>query len=844
MGEVYKARDTRLDRIVAIKISAAQFTERFEREARAIAALNHPHICALYDVGPDYLVMEFVDGTTLAERIAHGPIPLEAALDIARQIGDALRAAHEKGIVHRDLKPANVKFTADGQVKVLDFGLAKALEPDTTPDPRSSPTLTLSATRAGVILGTAAYMSPEQARGIAADKRADIWSFGVVLYEILTGRHLFHSETVSDTLAGVLKTDPDWKALPAETPASIRRLLRRCLERDRKRRLPDIGVALLEIDEPPEKPVVTKPASHLLPWIAAVVLLALALPATWLLRPKPEDRLLQFDVYAPPGHTFGTASVFRYAISPDGSKLAFIATAADGKRSLWVRPLEAAQAVPLTGTEGAIGPFWDPTSRWIAFGANGKLLKIDVSGGPPQVLCEISGVLRQGTWSRAGVILFLDASFTIHRVSAGGGAPSQVLPLDRSREETVQSSPSFLPDGQRFLYNTVSRQSGIALGSLDGNTKFRILNPDSPGLCVPSPDGKGYLLFPRRGQLLARPFDLRTAAVSGEPAFVAEPLSPGPTFSASENGVLIFRRSRGRRAQLTWLDREGKAARTVGDADNVLSPRLSPDQRSVVFHQNDGMSTDIWMFDGERGNTTRFTFLAPGSANYPVWSPDGSQIAYSTWKAGETSVIVRPAGGTGKETVLFHSSGIYNTQSWSGNGRWLLITDLPGSFYLLPAGPGSGAERKPIPLPGSPAEGGHPSISPDGRWLLYSSTQTGSREVFIESMPEQMGGPAAGAKKQVSISGGTQPAWRVDGKELFYLAADGKMMSAPVDSGPAGLTVGVPKTLFQTRLEFDTVQRQYDVSADGKRFLLAQPLEESASVPITVIVNWPALLKK
>jgi len=849
MGEVYRATDTRLHRQVAIKVSAARFSERFEREARVIASLNHPNICQLYDVGPNYLVMELVEGPTLADRMRKGPVPLDEALAIARQIAEALEAAHEKGRVHRDLKPANVKITPEGLVKVLDFGLAKAAEEPAAPgDPSDSPTQTMSATRAGVILGTAAYMSPEQARGAAVDKRSDIWSFGVVLYEMLTGRHLFRGETVSDTLAGVLKTDPDWKVLPSDTPTSLRRLLRRCLERDRKRRLPDIADALLEIDEAraePEAPAVTaapKPLWRLLPWIVAA-LLALALPAVWLLRPKLEERMLQFEVSAPPGYTFGTLNIYRYAISPDGSKLAFVATSADGKRSLWVRPLHASAAIRLPGTEGAVGPFWDPTSRWIAFGANGKLQKIEVTGSQPQVLCPTMVGAILGTWSRDGVILFSDSSRTIRRVSAAGGVPSQVLPLDESRKENSQIHPQFLPDGRRFLYESFAQQYGVGLGSLDGKSRFLMLAPIVASYHASSRQGKAYLLFVRHDQLMAQPFDAGTAAVSGEPIPIAEPLQGGPTFSASENGVLIFRRGLVAQARLTWFDREGKPIGTAGDAGPILSPRISPDQKSVAFYQSDGMSFDIWLFDGERGNTTRLT-TGPDMNYHPVWSPDGSRIAYFVRRTNETLVIERPASGMGKETVLYRANGKFLfPQSWSRD--WLLLADT-ASFYMLPMGPqGSGGERQPIPFPEFPAEGRHPSISPDGRWLLYSSTQTGSREVFVESMPEAMGGPAAGVKRMISIGGGTQPAWRADGKEIFYVAADRKMMSVSVDPGGASLKLSLPKPLFPTRLQFDSsFLRQYDVSADGKRFLLAQPLEESASVPITVIVNWPELLKK
>jgi serine/threonine protein kinase/Tol biopolymer transport system component len=853
MGAVYRATDTRLHRQVAIKVSAARFSARFEREARVIASLNHPHICQLYDVGPNYLVMELAEGPTLAERIQQGPLPLDEALAIARQIAEALEAAHEKSRVHRDLKPANVKITAGGVVKVLDFGLAKAAEEwADAGDPSGSPTQTISVTSTGVILGTAAYMSPEQARGASVDKRSDIWAFGVVLYEMLTGRHLFRGETVSDTLAGVLKTDPDWSALPAETPPVIRKLLRRCLERDRKRRLPDIGVALLEIDEAraePEAPAVTaapKPMLRLFPWIAAA-LLALALPASWLLRPKPEERMLQLEVTAPPGHTFGTSTLYRYAISPDGSKLAFIAISADGKRSLWVRPLDATGAIRLPGTEGAIGPFWDPTSRWIAFGADSKLQKIDVRGGQPQVLCDAAGGVVEGTWSRDGIILFSDVGRSMRRVSTDGGSAAVVLPLDESRRENGQFMPQFLRDGRRFLYYSRAQRNGVALGSLDGQSRFLMINEDSAGLYAPSREGKAYLLFLRGDQLMAQPFDAGTATVSGEPVSIAEPLQKGGrSFSASENGVLIFRRGRGGR-RLAWFDRDGKPLGTAGDASNVASPRISPDQKSVVFYQFDGMSFDIWLFDGERGNTTRLT-SGPDLASFPVWSPDGSRIAYAVHRrSNENLVVERPASGMGKETVLYRATGtvLYYPQSWSRDGRWLvLMTASSGAFYLLPMGAeGSGGERKLIPLLESSAEGRNPSISPDSRWLLYSSTQTGRREVFAESMPEQMGGPAAGAKKQVSIAGGAQPAWRADGKEIFYVAADAKMVSVSVDSGGANLKLGVPKTLFQTRQEFD-FSLQYDVSTDGKRFVLAQPLEESASVPITVIVDWPALLKK
>src|SRR5215831_3316883 len=859
MGEVWRATDTKLNRDVAVKILPEAFGRdadrlaRFTREAQVLASLNHPNIAAIYGVEERALVMELVEGPTLAERIAAGPIPLDDALPIAKQIAEALEYAHERSIIHRDLKPANIKITPEARVKVLDFGLAKALSNEAAAgDPSSSPTLTMHGTVAGVIMGTAAYMSPEQARGIAVDKRSDIWSFGVVLYEMLTGRHMFRGETVSDTLAGVLKTDPDWKALPPETPASIRRLLRRCLKRDRKGRLHDIADALIEINEAAEEPeapavpAAPKPVSRLFPWIVAA-LLALALPAIWLLGLKPEERMLQFEVFPPPGHTFGRTTLFLYSISPDGRKLAFVATSTDGKRTLWVRPLNAAQATQLPGTDGAIAPFWDPASRWIAFVSNGRLQRIDLMGGQPQVLCDAPVNMLAATWSRHGIILLTDSGRFLSRVSAEGGVPSPVLALDASRQETLQANPQFLPDGS-FLYDSFGQEHIARLGSLDGKSRRLMPLISSPAYYAQSRDGKAYLLFLQRGQLMAQPFNLRRGTLDGEPAAIAASLASGPSFSASENGVLVFRRNRGLPAQLTWLDREGKFQGTAGASGSIYGPRISPDQRSVAFSQMiDFMGGDIWLLDRERGTTTRLG-LGGIVAHWPVWSPDGRRIVYLTSKLyTEFAVAERPASGTGKETVLYRSAftnELYVPESWSDDGRWLLLT-TGSHFYLLTMAPeGASGERKLIPLPISPTVGRHASFSPDGRWILYSSMQMGRREVFVEAIPEAMGGPAVSARQQVSIDGGSEPVWRVDGKEIFYLALDGKMMAVSVESRPAGLKLGTPEALFLTSLEIDSPLRQYDVSVDGKRFLVARPFQEAASLPITVVVNWPELMKK
>jgi eukaryotic-like serine/threonine-protein kinase len=484
MGEVYRAHDTKLGRDVAIKVLPESFARdpermaRFEREAQVLASLNHPHVATIHGLeesnGVHALVMELVEGPTLAERIGGRAMPLDEVLPIAKQIAEGLEYAHEKGVVHRDLKPANVKLTTDGNVRILDFGLAKALEaPVAAGNPSISPTLALSATQAGVILGTAAYMAPEQARGAIVDKRADIWAFDVVLYEMLTGKQPFAGETVSDTLAGVLKTEPQWDTIPV----GMRRLVRRCLEKHPKRRLRDIGEARVVIEDilagsAEEQPASAAKASRFskalrfTPWVL-VALLALVLSATWLLRPKPANsQLVHFELSAPEGNSFGGQNFNRYAISPDGKRLAFVAVTADGKRNLWLRLLESPHADRLPGTEGATALFWSPDSRWVAFSASGKLMKIDVTGGLPQVICDGNGV---GTWNREGVILFQDANGSIRRVSASGGEPISVLPMDVSRKESAQWNPQFLPDGRQFLYFSSASQSGFALAGC-GNT--------------------------------------------------------------------------------------------------------------------------------------------------------------------------------------------------------------------------------------------------------------------------------------------------------------------------------------------------------------------------------------
>jgi len=848
MGEVYRARDTRLDRTVAVKVSREQFSERFEREARAIAALNHPHICHLYDVGTDYLVMEYVDGQTLAERMAEGPVPFEEALPLARQIAEALEAAHEKGIVHRDLKPANIKLTANNQVKVLDFGLAKAFdgEPSTT-DPTISPTLTLTSVRGGMILGTAGYMSPEQARGATVDKRTDIWAFGVVLFELLAGRRLFEGETISDILAAVLRADFDWKALPPDTPAPTRRLLRRCLERDRKRRLRDIGDALVEIDEsrfepaPASAPVIRR--HWLVPACAGILLLSTLVFAMLYFRvPPPDRRVIEFDIHPPEGATFGSSSSYNYAISPDGRKIVMAVDRKDGHTRLYLRLLETQAAVPLGGTDGATLPFWAPDSRWLGFFANSKLMKIDTATGVAQQVCDAPGS-RTGAWNKEGIILFANFGRPLQKVAAFGGAPSAALPKEENEKSLDQRAPQFLPDGKHFLFSSFGENPGTRMGSLDGGpTIFIMPQTTSPAFYAPSADrGPGFLLFVRQQQLIAQPFDVENAKLLGDAVPVASPVGGGPTFYPAGSSALLLRRSHAAPIQMVWMDRFGKSLGKLGEPGLLSHARISPDSRSVAATRVEANNADIWLHDLERRTATRFT-LEPGPDLGAQWSPDGQRLAYYSVRGSQRVLAVRPAAGVGEEKIVYRQAEVFGVTDWSHDGRWLVVMPQQGadSALLVPAS----GEGKPVPVLHHDFDERDAQISPDGQWLLYSSSPGGRREIFVQSLPESVGGPPGGGRWQISTSGGRHPAWRADGKEILYIAGDGAMTAVPIESGRAKFQPGMAIPLFSTPIEDNTFSRQFDVSPDGQRFLLFQPVEQAASEPLTVILNWQSLLKK
>jgi Tol biopolymer transport system component len=872
MGQVWSARDSRLDRTVAIKFSNEQFTERFEREARSIAALNHPHVCTLFDVGPDYLVMELVEGPTLAERIAEGPMSLDEVLPIARQIAEALEAAHERGIVHRDLKPANVKLTAEGNVKVLDFGLAKALEPEAAAasSPASSPTLTLSATRAGMILGTAGYMSPEQARGKIADRRADIWSFGVVLYEMLCGKPLYSGELASDLLAAVILKDPDWAPLPASTPPRIRELLERCLRKDPKMRLRDIGDARIAIEEylaKPDQPMAAAPpvAPAARPrvwplWIAAALGIAcLSLAAMHFTEKTLDPALVRFKLLAPENASFGNGM----AISPDGRRIVFLHSA-DATGRLWLQPLDSLAPQPLSGTDGASAPFWSPDSKFIGFFQQGKLRKVEAAGGPPQTLCDVTNTAIGGSWNQDGVIVFGTNASGLFRVPQAGGAASPLTELNPARAESFHGRPWFLPDGKHYFFyaNSRSEQSAIFIGSLDSKERKPVVAARQGGqYAPPAPGAKvGHLLFLREGTLMAQPLDPRTLDAVGDAFPIAEQVGYNitlPYFTVSPNGILVHRGGGDAGTQrLTWFDRDGKSLGTVGPSGVYSDPAISPDGKRVAISKQEeggGQLRDLWLIDMERGVPTRFTFDRANTM-YPVWSPDGSQVAYvSAREAGTMGVYRKNAGGAAADELMLKTGPTKRTYDWSSDGRYLLFSVIDpkskADLWLLsnPAGPV--ADLKPRPLLASEFSETQGQFCPNGsgppQWFAYTSDESGKEEIYVQPFSEN--GAASSGKFQISSSGGVQPRWRRDGKELYYLGLDSKLMAVEIKTSPR-FEHGAPRPLFQTRVLLPApVLRNayhYAVSADGKRFLVDDRQQETAAAPMTVVLNWNAGLRQ
>ncbi|MGC2723178.1 MAG: protein kinase [Candidatus Acidiferrales bacterium] len=870
MGEVYRARDSRLGRDVALKVLPEAFSRdaermiRLEREAKVLASLSHPNIASIYGVeesnGGRALVMELVGGATLARRIGQGALPLDETLPIAKQISEGLEYAHERGIIHRDLKPSNLKQTPDGQVKILDFGLAKALEGETTElELQNSPTLSAASTRTGVLLGTAAYMSPEQARGKRVDRRADIWAFGCVLYEMLSGAPAFGGETTSDILACVIRAEPDWSSLPGSLPPRIRELLRRCLQKDPRQRLQAIGEARVTIEEAlagaHDIAVSAGPSvGHLKPreriaWTVATALLAIAaalLGIGYFSRaPKPGQPII--SQLSPPKNTefiLTGLSAGPPVLSPDGNRLAFAARGADGKQFLWVRSLDETTEGPLAGTEGATFPFWSPDSRSLAFFASGKLNRIEASGGPPLALCDaVSG--RGGAWGADGTILFARLSGPIFRVPASGGTPQPVTKLPESLGQFSHRWPQLLPDGRHFLFLGQATSIGdatIYVGSLDGSEPKLLLRNESNAVYAPP----GYLLFARQGTLLAQLFDAKKLQLAGDAVPLAahdavdSTMSRG-NFSVSENGILVYASGSLSQARLLWFDRAGRQLSETGTVDFYGFPRISPDGRKLAVSKVSGTnSSSIWIFELDRGTSARLTFSA-GRSDLPAWSPDGKSIVFVFTQDGKRHIYQKPADGTGTATPLVVGEGGEIFPSWSSDGRYLVFqthSKQGTSPWEIWAQPLFG-DHKPFPVVENPQFlQGTPALSPDGKWLTYDSDESGRVEVYLTPFLH------GGGKWQVSPNGGNCPRWRADGRELLYMSLDNKLMSAEISEQASSVVVGKVQPLFQSNPVPSAPECMYDLTPDGKTFVVVTLAGEQGSKPLTLAVNWPSLLKK
>jgi serine/threonine-protein kinase len=880
MGEVFQARDTKLGRDVALKLLPDAFARdperlaRFEREAQVLASLNHPNIAAIYGLeeagGVRFLVLELVPGETLADKVAGRGLPVDEALALCRDIAEAVEAAHERGIVHRDLKPANVKVRPDGSVKVLDFGLAKAFAGDSvTSDLTRSPTITSDGTRTGVVLGTAAYMSPEQARGKPLDRRTDIWSFGCVLYEALTGRQAFLGETVSDTIAAILRGEPDWTSLPEGTPPRLRELLARCLEKDPRRRLRDIGDARLEIEGIASGAFATPLAaattaasasagaparrSAALPWAIAAVasLAALALAAILLSRgghsPEPRRPLTTFSIAVPQATPLELTSRPAIALSPDGTRLVCVA-GRDLNTRLYLRDMSRLEAVPMPGTEGGSGPFFSPDGEWVGFFAEGKLKKVSVQGGPPLTLCDAPDS-RGACWGGDDEII-LEPQFTggLFRVPAAGGDPEPLTVPDTTQNERTHRWPEILPGGGAVLFTIGTEESPdnyddarIAVLSLASGERKALPLTGSYTRYSPT----GHLVYMRAGALLAVPFDLARLEVTGAPVPIFDHVQTDPTtgaanFAFSSIGSLAYLPGAYRNPErsLVWVDRSGAVEPITDVRRPYEAPCLSPDGQSIAVSIRlgpTGSSEDVWIYGIARKTLTRFTF---NSGSLPTWSPDGTRLAYASSQDGPPNLFWKLADGSAGEERLNPAPLLEGPTSWSPDGRTLSFMRLDSTgtpdIWVLPLD----GERVPKPLVRTEFDEWGGFISPDGRWIAYVSVETGRPEVYVRGFPEPRG------KWQISSDGGEFALWSRDGRELFYLSGD-KMMAVTISTSPsfraAASTLLFEKHFYRAQLAL----RAYDVAPDGQRFLMVQEDETvSVATQINVVLEWFDELKR
>ncbi len=854
MGEVYRAHDTKLGRDVAIKVLPEAFAHdvdrlsRFQHEAKMLASLNHPNIATIHGLeqsdGTSYLVMELVSGKTLAERVNAGALKIEEALKLGGQIAEALEAAHEKGVIHRDLKPANVKVTPEGRVKVLDFGLAKAFGGDGGRDLSNAPTLTAMGTEEGRILGTPAYMSPEQARGKALDKRTDIWAFGCVFYELLTGKVAFREVTVSDTIVAVLEREPDWQVLPSATPAKIRDLLRRCLQKDVNKRCRDAGDVRIEIEEalaaPPSVGASTpRPATR--GWrdrltqagLAVFVLTTVALAIGFALRalkspqsPQPVRLNAEIGADASLDTSLGPSAL----LSPDGTRLVLVASGADQKRHIYVRSLDQLQATALSDTEGARDPFFSPDGQWIGFFADGKLKKISVQGGAAATLCDALDD-RGGSWGEDGTIVFEPNNrAALSKISSAGGTPQPLTTLDRQAEEVTQRWPQVLPGGKAVLFTSSSstavasfEDAEIIVYSMASGKRKTVQRGGFHGRYLPS----GHLVYTHEGALFGVPFDLTRLEVTGQPAPILEgvvsaPGSGGAQFSFSETGSLVYVAGRGgaQNVSIYWMDREGKFGTLRETPSDYTNLAVSPDGKRLALEIFDGKRRDIWVYEWERDALTRLTFAGELNEN-PVWTPDGQRIVYSSLqKGGAPNLWWIRADGAGDAQRLTESKSVHYASSWRPDGKVLALSQQnPDTTFEILTLPIEGNEKsgwkagEPKPFMNSPSSEMEPAFSPDGRWLAYQSNESGGYEVYVRPFP----GP--GGKWPISTGGGVFPEWSRNSKELFYRTPDSKIMVVTYTASGDSFHADKPKLWSPGQFtDRGLANLNFDLHPDGKRF--------------------------
>lgn len=862
MGVVYLAHDTKLDRSVAVKSLTNEVTvspdarSRFMREAKVLASLNHPNIAAIYEEleqadGVTYLVLEYVPGRTLAELIAEGGLRQEEALAIALQIAEALAAAHDHGVIHRDLKPDNIKITPEDEIKILDFGLAKAV------DNRAIQRQT-TVTEPGCVLGTPAYMSPEQVRGKEADRRSDIWAFGCVLFEMLAGSIPFDGDTVSDMMAAVLEHDPNFESLPDTVPTNIRVLLRRCLTKDPRRRLQHLGDAAIEISEtlkpptgsPPDiaqRPVTSKPASRWR-WAALLAFVVIAgNVAAWYLRPSgpPSQPARRFTIY--PETAFEVEALWHHALalSPDGGDLAYVEQGRDGRRKIYLRALDEFRASPLPGTEGAISPFFSPDGEWIGYADHfqRKLKKVPVKGGEPIVLAE-SINFRGGSWTGDDVIIFAPSSQTgLWRISGSGEDAEQLTIPDANTGETGHGWPQVLPDGERVLF-TNFRNGGpdeyqIEVYSLRTQQRSVLFKGGSCARYIAS----DHIVYGRNETLYAVDFDPDKLEVTGPhvpviPGVVTPP-SRSAQFAVSPDGTLAYVPVRAISTELmpAWVDRQGKVTPVAVTPRNYNNARISSDGERVAFDIRDGASRDIWIYDVNRTTLTPLT--SDGGSSFPIWAPGDTSVLFASYRTGSLEILRQGVSGGEPESLatLPKTAGI--PMSLSADGTELLLTwsdpNHPlwdGDLWVSALGE---RDRKPWPFIQRNYNQRHGVWSPDGKWIAYASDESGRWEVYVEPYP------GTGVKTMISTDGGHQPLWSRDGKELFYRSGD-KMMAATVRTEPE-FDVAEITELFERRFLSRINYRSYDVTSDGT-FLMIQEPQEPAPLGINVVLNWFEELKR